>query len=48
VGNALGGVVHYHGQLVGKQAIGAQQHTVAHILANVLGLPAQPAVCAWR
>ena len=44
VGDALLGVVHHHGQLVGEQAVGALEHEVAHLLRHVLLLFAEPAV----
>ena len=44
VGDALRGVVHHHGQLVGPQAVGPAQHEVTHGLGHVLLLRSQTAV----
>jgi hypothetical protein len=38
LGDALLGVVHHHGQLVGVDAVGAAQHEVAHLRGEVLAL----------
>jgi hypothetical protein len=44
VGDALLGVVHHHGQLVGPKAVGALEDEVAHLRAEVLRLGAEAAV----
>ena len=36
--DTLVGVIHHHGQLVGKAAVGAQQHEVAHRVLHILRL----------
>ena len=44
VGDALGGVIDHHRQLIRPQAISAAQHKVAHGVADVLLLRTQAAV----
>jgi len=44
VGHALGGVVDHHRELVGPQAVGPQQHEVAHLAGHVLLLRAEAPV----
>jgi len=44
MGDALRGVVDDHGQLVGPQAIGTQQHKVAYAARHVLLLRSQAPV----
>ena len=44
LGDALGGVVHYHGELVGEQAVGASQHKIADLPREVELEPAVVAV----
>ena len=44
MGDALRGIVHHHGELVGPQLIGSAQHEVTYFLRHVLLLRPEQAV----
>jgi hypothetical protein len=48
VADALFGVVHHHGQLIGPQPVGAAQHEVADFGLHVLPLRTEPAVLPFE
>jgi hypothetical protein len=44
VGDALGGIIEHHSQLISPMPIGTPQYKVTHLLVHVLRLGATPAI----